>query len=68
MRSDIADHIKQRDLSVPRKRGIGGAHVDDAIRRGLAGLAGMNSHFPNKNLYLEKNIKKEKVKLEQLKA
>lgn len=41
MRSDIADHIKQRDLSVPRKRGIGGAHDKAEFDRALADEGGV---------------------------
>ncbi|MFC3529949.1 hypothetical protein ACFOMH_17375 [Paracoccus mangrovi] len=40
MRNDIADHIKQRELSVPRKRGIGGAHDKAEFDRALADEGG----------------------------
>ena len=41
MRPDIADHMRKRDLEVPRKRGIGGAHEKAEFDRALASEGGV---------------------------
>ena len=48
---DLADHIKLRDLSVPRKRGIGGAHNSDEFTKAIADMgAKIKNKTPHPNV------------------